>query len=89
MLTYQECLDLSDLSLDEIHAIAEHEHIPDIVAAELGNYLVSCSDGVPRIKRIILEDIENAVQRGRREHAWHLKLVLKYFIETHPASISE
>jgi len=86
MLTYQECLELSELTLDEINAIAEHEHVPEIVAAELGNYLVHCNDGVPRIKRIILDDIEEALRHGREARALHLKLVLKHFIETHPSN---
>ena len=84
MLTYQECLELSGLTRDEIDAIAEHEHVPEIVAAEIGNYLVHCSDGVPRIRRIILEDIEDAIQHGRPARALHLRLVLKHFIDTHP-----
>ena len=38
VLTLQDCIALSDLTEEEILAIAEHEHIPEIVAAELGNY---------------------------------------------------
>ena len=37
MLTLQECIDLSGLEVEEIEAIARHERIPEIVAAELGN----------------------------------------------------
>ena len=85
MLTYQECLEMCELSLDEIDAIAVHEHVPEIVAAELGNYLVHCSDGVPRIKRIILDDIDEAKRCGRYKRAVHLQLVLRHFIETHPS----
>lgn len=92
MLTYQECLELSELSADEIDAIAQHEHVPEIVAAELGNYLVHCPDGVPRLRRIILDDIAEAKHRGDRQRALHLRLVLRHFVETHPlkaASASE
>ncbi|MCB1809772.1 MAG: hypothetical protein KDK04_18530 [Candidatus Competibacteraceae bacterium] len=89
MLTYHECLEMSELSADEIAAIAAHEHVPEIVAAELGNYLVHCDDGIPRIKRIILEDIEEALAQGRRDRALHLKLVLKHFLETHPAQAQD
>ena len=89
MLTYQECLEMSELTLDEIAAIAEHEHLPEIVAAELGNYLVHCEDGVPRIKRIILDDIDAAIEHGQQQRALHLRLVLKHFIETHPQASDE
>ena len=36
MLTLTDCLELSELSEEEILAIAEHEHVPEIVDAEPG-----------------------------------------------------
>ena len=69
---------------DIIDAIAQHEHIPEIVAVELGNYLIHCADGVPRIRRIILDDIEQAASSGDTRQVASLKLVLQHFIETHP-----
>jgi hypothetical protein len=84
MLTYEDCVGLSDLTEEEVEAIAEHEHIPEIVAAELGSYLVHTEGGVPKIRRIILEDIEMAEQKGDTKHAVTLKLVLKHFVDTHP-----
>lgn len=84
MLTYQEVIELSGLTLDEIDAIAQHEHVPEIVAAEMGNYLMECPDGIPCIKRIILDDIEEAERHGQARRVLHLKLVLKHFVETHP-----
>ena len=41
MLTLQECIDLSGLEVEVIEAIARHERIPEIVAAELGNHLLA------------------------------------------------
>ena len=84
MLTYEDCVGLSDLTPDEVAAIAEHEHIPEIVAAELGSYLVHTDSGVPRIRRIILDDIELAQQRGDTHHMLVLKMALKHFVDTHP-----
>jgi hypothetical protein len=84
MLTLQDCLGLCDLTADEVDAIAEHEHVPEIVAAGLGHYLVVTPDGHRRIKRIILDDIAAASARGDRLHALKLKLVLKTFCDTHP-----
>ena len=45
MLTYEDCLGLCDLSEDEIRAIAEHEHLAEIAALELGQYLIHAPDG--------------------------------------------
>ena len=38
-------------------AIAEHEHIPEMAALQLGNYLVHTPEGEMRIKSIIHDDI--------------------------------
>lgn len=84
MLTLKDCIALCDLTEQEVAAIAEHEHIPTIVAAELGNYLVHDEDGVPMIRRYIVDDIEAAAARGDKKHAQLLKLALWHFIQTHP-----
>lgn len=83
MLTLQDCIGLCDLTEAEIMAVAEHEHLPEIVAAELGHYLVHAPDGVPKIRRIILDDIAAAEARGDRRHALALRLVLREFVRTH------
>lgn len=79
MLTYEDCVALSSLTHDEIEAIAEHEQVPAIVAAEMGRYLVEQDDGQKVVKRIILEDIEVARARGDVVHAACLRLVLQEF----------
>ena len=33
MLSYEDCVGLSELTEEEIRAISEHEHIPEVVAA--------------------------------------------------------
>jgi len=84
MLSFQDCVALAELTEEEIHAIALHEHIPEICAAELGRYLLVQKDGVPRIKRIIADDIAAACACGDFKQAATLKLALKHFVETHP-----
>ena len=84
MLTLEDCIDLSELTAEEVEAIAEHEHIPKIIAAELGNYLIHTDTGVPMIRRIIIDDIEMAEKRGDADHVIALKMTLKHFVETHP-----
>ena len=84
MLSYEDCVELSDLTEEEITAIAEHEHLPEIAALEMGNYLIHTPEGIPMIKRIILDDIEEERRGGHNEKALQLKLVLKHFIDTHP-----
>ena len=68
MLTFDDCVALCELTEEEIAAIAEHEHLPMIVAAELGNYLIQAPDGALRVKRIILDDMLVADRAG--DHVW-------------------
>ncbi len=83
MLTLQDCIELSDLTEDEILAIAEHEHVPEMVALELGNYLVHTASGEKSIKRMILDDIAHARETGNVKHAAVLKSVLKHYVAEH------
>jgi len=84
MLTFDDCVALCELTEEEIAAIAEHEHLPMIVAAELGNYLIQAPDGALRVKRIILDDILAADRAGDNGRALTLKLVLRHFVNRHP-----
>ena len=84
MLTFDDCVALCELTAEEIEAIAEHEHLPMIVAAELGSYLIQGPDGALRIKRIILDDMMAADRAGDDTRALTLKLVLRHFIDRHP-----
>lgn len=84
MLSYIDCVAFCDLTEEEIAAIAEHEHIPAIVAVELGSYLVRTPEGVPMLKRMILDDIQAARTRADWLAAAKLRHVLRHFVETHP-----
>lgn len=79
MLTLKDCIGLCDLTEDEIDAIAEHEHLPEIVAVKLGQYLVHLPKGVDAIRRMICDDIQEAQSRGDRLHVAKLKLILRWF----------
>lgn len=84
MLSLEDCIGLCDLSEEEVLAIASHEHIPEVAAAELGNYLVHSPDGELCIRGMIREDIAWATVSGNRDRALALKLVLRNFIVNHP-----
>ena len=83
MITIEDCIALSELSEPEILAIAEHEHVPEMIAVEMGNYLLHSPTGETCIKRMILDDIREAQQRGDMKHVAKLKLVLRHFTESH------
>lgn len=84
MLTLADCIALSELSADEVDAIAQHEHIPQLAAAELGHYLVRSAAGELCLKDMLLHDIAAAAMSGESERAAALKLVIRDFISRHP-----
>ena len=56
MLTLEDCIALSGLTREEIDAIAEHEHLPEIIAMEMGAYLLQLPEGGKAIKGIIRDE---------------------------------
>ena len=80
MLSLEDCIALSGLTEDEVLAIAQHEHIPEIAAAELGNYLSRSADGRLAIKSMIRDDIQAAQARGERDRVLALKMVLRNYV---------
>jgi hypothetical protein len=84
MLSLEDCLALCELSEEEVLAIAHHEHLPEIAAAELGHYLVCTPGGEMRIKTILRDDIAEARARGDRLRELGLKLMLRNFVQQHP-----
>jgi hypothetical protein len=84
MLTLEDCIALCGLDEGEVDAIAEHEHIPEIAAAELGNYLVHSPEGELRIKAMIRDDLAAACRCGDRKRELALKRMLRDFVLKHP-----
>jgi len=83
MLSYSDCVGLSELTPEEIAVIAQHEHLPDIVALEMGAVLHGTAAGRQLIRRMIIENSKAACQRGDTRTAVQLGLVLHHFIDIH------
>jgi len=83
MLTLEDCIELCGLTEEEILAIAEHENLDEMAAVAMGGYLVQTRDGERRIKKMIVEDIDDARARGDTRHAAMLRLALKHFVAEH------
>ncbi|GAB4530442.1 MAG: hypothetical protein Tsb0019_32190 [Roseibium sp.] len=84
MITLEDCLGLCDLSEEEILAIAEHDHLPEIAAIAKAQYLLDQEDGTRTIFSMIVDDIRQAQSGGDRDHVVALLHVLHHFIRTHP-----
>ena len=85
LLSLTDCIDLSDLSPSEIAAIAEHERVPEIIAAELGCRMLQTPDGRVLLKHYFHENLVNARARHHYEKAEELRQLLRQFERAHPA----
>jgi len=88
MLTLKDCIDLSDLSDAEVAAIAEHEHVPEIVAAEIGCELVNTPAGRLVLKRYLRDNLVYAKAQHMEKKAEALALLLRRFDVAHPRARS-
>jgi hypothetical protein len=84
MISPEEIVGMTDLTEDEVAAIAEHEHTTDLLAAGLVEYLMHRHGGPQAINRMICEDIRAALHADDLGHARQLYATLKHFIATHP-----
>lgn len=84
MITLDDCIALCGLSKEEVLAIAEHEHIPEIAATGLAKYLLMSNDGPQKIGDMILDDIRTAQSMGDRAHVVHLLHALHHFLREYP-----
>lgn len=86
MLSLQECLDFCDLDQEEVEAIAEHEHVPLIVAAEMGFEMLRSPEGIEHIHAMLEDNVEHARDCGFTERAEHLSVVCQHFLASHPGT---
>jgi hypothetical protein len=84
MISLEDCIAFCGLDKDEVAAIGEHEHIPDIAATALADYLLKQPHGGEAIRTMIVDDIQKALSDGRIRHAQELFMALRHFLEQHP-----
>ncbi|MDP3540076.1 MAG: hypothetical protein Q8S26_15385 [Azonexus sp.] len=84
MLSIQDVIDYCDLERGEIEAIAEHEHIPVTIAAEMSEYLLGSPEGVYRLHSMIIENMQQALDAGHYEHVRDLAETYQHLQRTHP-----
>jgi hypothetical protein len=84
MIALEDCLAMCDLTPDEIAAIAEHEHMPEVAAAALGSYLIHRERGARAVRDMIRDDIRHAIRAGDGRHARQLVATLSHFLRDHP-----
>jgi hypothetical protein len=84
MITMKDCIAFCGLTEEEVLALAEHEHIPEMVATGLANQLMKQRHGADKVRTMMVEDIRTALKRGDRRHAQELFAALRHFLAAHP-----
>jgi hypothetical protein len=88
MISLEDCIGLCGLTKKEVLALAEHEHIPDILATALAQHLLGQPDGCRKIGAMIADDANWAILRGDRRHADELLTTLEGFVSSHPEALA-
>lgn len=86
MLTLQDCLDMCDMDPDIVEAVAQHERLPSIVAAQLCESLACSNSGLAVIHRMILDDMDAATHRCDSRRLARLQQALVTFRRCHPGT---
>jgi hypothetical protein len=84
MISLEDCIALCGLTEEQVLAIAEHEHLPEIAATALAQYLLRREQGMEKIRDMIVDDIGRAQQREDKAHTLILLHVLHHFLKSHP-----
>ncbi len=84
MLTFEDCLGLAALTDGEVDAIARHEHIPAMVALELGSQLLRSRQGKQRVRQFVVDDILESQERNDCRDCARFGRVLGNFLVSHP-----
>jgi len=84
MITIEECVQMSGLTQDEIDAICEHEHIPEVAAAAFADYMMHKEKGPDVLREMVRDDIRDSLARGDKQHAASLMVTLRKMLALHP-----
>lgn len=84
MLSLDDCVALSDLAADEIAAIAEHEHLPFIVALEKGCDMLRHPWGDAAVRQMVWDNLRRASHHRRVDKVAELRLLFRDTCGRHP-----
>jgi len=83
MITLDDCIAFCGLPEEVVLVIAEHERIPEIVAAGLASSMLSLENGAEKIRDMIVDSIRQAQRYGDGKHVLRLLRVLRRFLKEH------
>ena len=81
MISVNECIAICGLDRKEIAVVAGREHIPEVAASALANYLLHHDGDEVEIRKMMTEDLHAAIEDGRLQQASELFMALREFLE--------
>jgi hypothetical protein len=84
MLTLNDCIGFTGLTEEQLEAIAKHEHLPMILAAEMVEDEVDSRAGCHHIETMIAEEVVFETEHGHPERAERYRHGLEEFLKAHP-----
>jgi hypothetical protein len=84
MLTLNDCIAFSGLSDEQLEAIARHEHLSMMLAAEMAEEMVACRSGCARLAAMLIEEAREAARAGDCRRAAQVRHALHEFLADHP-----
>ena len=84
MISIKDCIDYSDLTEDEVAAIAEHEHLPYACAAQMACCLAQSQEGTELLRCLLKNAVCDAATCGHEESVRLAQHALQQFIANHP-----
>lgn len=84
MISMKDCLDYSDLTEDEVAAIAAHEHLPYPCAVELACCLAQSQEGAEVLRCLLKDAVCDAKSCHRAEALKTARRAFRQFAANHP-----
>ena len=84
MISIKDCLDYSDLTEDEVAAIAEHEHLPYASAAQMACALAQTEEGTEVLRCLLRNAICDAEHCRHAETLLTARRAYAQFLANHP-----
>lgn len=79
MLTLEDCMDFSGLTPDQLDAVARHNHMPAVIAAEWAETVLDREGGVRLIEAALIEEVAAARAHGDARCAERYRQALLQF----------
>jgi hypothetical protein len=84
MISLHECIEFSDLTDDEVAAIADHEHLPYASAAQIACGLAQSEEGTRVLRCLLTDALCDAEACGRKDRLQLARRALNQFCANHP-----